>query len=224
MRICLFLALLLIAFGTVGLAPTAVQASPATVVCQSTHFKYNECPARFSAPILVMQKSQSPCIINNSWGYNPGTGYLWVSRGCAGVFADQAGYHYGQSGSMDVNARRYNNQGAFIGYGPTIVVQKNVVNNQVTIQRNSQTVINSNHDIARITNPDATQNIDSTPQFDRNGNPNFDTHGDYVGPHGLGALVDAPEDNNDGGQSAGESDNSSSGDDSGGDSDQTEAQ
>lgn len=190
MRYLLVLALASAGMGLV--APQLASASPSTVFCRSVGGKYTECPARFVAPMLVMQKSRAACIINNSWGYNPNTGYLWVSRGCVGVFADQAGYHHGQSGGMDVHARRYSNQGAFIGYGPLISVQKNVVNNQVTIQDNSTTVINTNHDVARITTPEVTENIDSTPQFDRNGNPNFDTEGKYIGPHGLGALVDAP--------------------------------
>ncbi|MER9542684.1 hypothetical protein NKI72_11330 [Mesorhizobium sp. M0437] len=40
------------------------------------------------------------------------------------------------------------------------------------------------------------QSIDPTPQFDNQGNPNFDTHGNYQGPHGLGKLV-TPDDNPD---------------------------
>lgn len=35
--------------------------------------------------------------------------------------------------------------------------------------------------------------IDSRPQFDKNGNPNFNTQGDYIGCHGLGCLVDNPD-------------------------------
>lgn len=34
---------------------------------------------------------------------------------------------------------------------------------------------------------------DPIPQFDKNGNPNFDANGNYVGPHGTGALVDNPD-------------------------------
>lgn len=36
--------------------------------------------------------------------------------------------------------------------------------------------------------------IDDRPQFDRNGNPNFDTRGRYIGCRGLGCKVDDPDD------------------------------
>lgn len=35
--------------------------------------------------------------------------------------------------------------------------------------------------------------VDTRPQFDKEGNPNFDTHGNYQGCHGVGCLVDSPE-------------------------------
>lgn len=38
------------------------------------------------------------------------------------------------------------------------------------------------------------QTIDNRPQFDRTGNPNFDTRGRYIGCHGLGCEVDNPDD------------------------------
>lgn len=31
------------------------------------------------------------------------------------------------------------------------------------------------------------------PAFDRNGNPNFDASGTYIGGHGVGTMVDSPE-------------------------------
>ncbi|WP_425287446.1 hypothetical protein [Paramesorhizobium deserti] len=36
--------------------------------------------------------------------------------------------------------------------------------------------------------------IDPTPQYDRDGNPNFDTQGNYQGCHGIGCEVDTPDD------------------------------
>lgn len=39
-------------------------------------------------------------------------------------------------------------------------------------------------------------NIDTRPQFDKDGNPNFDTHGNYQGCHGIGCEVDNPDDDN----------------------------
>jgi hypothetical protein len=38
--------------------------------------------------------------------------------------------------------------------------------------------------------------IDTTPQFDKNGEPNFDTQGNYQGCHGIGCLVDDPDNPN----------------------------
>ncbi|WP_164759266.1 MULTISPECIES: DUF3011 domain-containing protein [unclassified Mesorhizobium] len=186
-----FFSAALVVFPGISLMPAA--AAPHTVDCSSVKNRYVECAARYAAPVLVMQKSSRPCILNNTWGYNPETGYIWVTGGCRGVFADQDGYHHGQAGGMDPRARRYSNQGNFIGYGPLIVVKRNTINQKVMIQKNELTIINNRHDTARVADPEATREIDSTPQFDRNGEPNFDTEGNYIGPHGLGALVDAPE-------------------------------
>lgn len=41
---------------------------------------------------------------------------------------------------------------------------------------------------------DGDQTIDDRPQFDREGNPNFDEHGNYQGCHGIGCEVDDPDD------------------------------
>ncbi|TPN48230.1 MULTISPECIES: hypothetical protein [unclassified Mesorhizobium] len=40
--------------------------------------------------------------------------------------------------------------------------------------------------------------IDNRPQYDKDGNPNFDTQGNYIGCHGIGCQVDNPDadDNN----------------------------
>lgn len=38
--------------------------------------------------------------------------------------------------------------------------------------------------------------IDTRPQFDRDGNPNFDTQGNYTGCHGVGCEVDNPDADN----------------------------
>lgn len=39
--------------------------------------------------------------------------------------------------------------------------------------------------------------IDDRPQYDKDGNPNFDTQGNYQGCHGIGCEVDNPDDNDD---------------------------
>lgn len=49
--------------------------------------------------------------------------------------------------------------------------------------------------IAGCTTDDQT--FDNRPQFDRNGNPNFDSRGRYIGCHGIGCMVDTPSSNDD---------------------------
>jgi hypothetical protein len=39
-----------------------------------------------------------------------------------------------------------------------------------------------------------TAAMDTRPQFDREGNPNFDTQGNYQGCRGIGCEVDTPDD------------------------------
>ncbi|RWL22592.1 MULTISPECIES: hypothetical protein [Mesorhizobium] len=42
---------------------------------------------------------------------------------------------------------------------------------------------------------DPDRAVDNTPQFDKEGEPNFDEHGSYLGCHGAaGCLVDDPGD------------------------------
>jgi len=36
--------------------------------------------------------------------------------------------------------------------------------------------------------------IDDRPQYDKDGNPNFDSQGNYIGCHGIGCEVDNPDD------------------------------
>lgn len=40
--------------------------------------------------------------------------------------------------------------------------------------------------------------VDPTPQYDSEGNPNFDTQGRYIGCHGIGCEVDIPDDDDPG--------------------------
>lgn len=39
----------------------------------------------------------------------------------------------------------------------------------------------------------SASDIDTRPQYDRDGNPNFDTKGNYQGCNGIGCLVDNPD-------------------------------
>ncbi|MGU3416669.1 hypothetical protein [Enterobacter bugandensis] len=43
---------------------------------------------------------------------------------------------------------------------------------------------------------EASTPIDSTPHFDKNGEPNFDVQGNYQGCHDVGCLVDDPDNDN----------------------------
>lgn len=84
----------------------------ATVECQSRDYQYAECAAPgLSRPQLIHQISYSSCILNRTWGYNPRSGYLWVSQGCAATFADVSGYHHGRGDTYDEGARRYDEKG-----------------------------------------------------------------------------------------------------------------
>lgn len=41
----------------------------------------------------------------------------------------------------------------------------------------------------------ANDDIDPRPAFDKNGNPNFDAQDNYIGCHGVGCMVDDPDNN-----------------------------
>ncbi|MER9656386.1 hypothetical protein NKJ26_23315 [Mesorhizobium sp. M0152] len=56
------------------------------------------------------------------------------------------------------------------------------------------TLVAASMAIAGCTTDEMDRKIDDRPQFDRNGNPNFDTRGRYIGCHGLGCQVDDPDD------------------------------
>lgn len=86
-------------------------AEDVTVECKSHDYQYNECYAPLDAPQLVYQSSRAACVINRTWGFNPNTSRIWVTEGCAGVFADPGGYHHGESGTADSGARQYGHRG-----------------------------------------------------------------------------------------------------------------
>jgi hypothetical protein len=55
-------------------------------------------------------------------------------------------------------------------------------------------LVDSPDDRRRNVTAGGDQSIDDRPQFDREGNPNFDTQGNYQGCHGIGCEVDTPSD------------------------------
>ena len=108
------LKLLVVGIGALWLAAPA--SADSTVECRSVNYSYTECSSgSLKKPQLVHQISSSACILNRTWGYNPKKGYLWVAEGCAGVFANVAGYHYGRDDGYDSNARMYNDHGNDVG-------------------------------------------------------------------------------------------------------------
>jgi len=183
-----------------------------TAACHSVNYEYSECRAPFRAPQLVHQISSSPCIINRTWGFNRDTGYLWVSQGCSGVFADVGGYHYGRSGKYDRNARMYDDRGNDVGaLVAGAIIGAAIVGSSDQHHRHKYGNYDHRNGSFRnsggkngydgchgtgclVDNPDTEENeaIDRRPQFDRQGNPNFDTKGNYIGCHGVGCDVDPP--------------------------------
>lgn len=86
-------------FGVGAFAQSAAQVAPAlaagaaaqygdTLACESVDFKTRRCPVSWRRADLVRQTSKADCIKGRTWGIDRRG--LWVSNGCAGVFA-QAG-------------------------------------------------------------------------------------------------------------------------------------
>jgi hypothetical protein len=182
-------------------APAAQAQS--TVECHSRHYQYGECWAGpLGQPQLIHQISSSPCILNRTWGYNPKSRYIWVAQGCSGVFADVGGYHHGRGDGFDANARMYDHRGHDAGAAVAGAVLGAIVEGMAQDKKSNRHHTTSNyapgsgyngcHGVGcLVDNPDQT--VDDTPQFDRQGEPNFDEHGNYQGCHGLGCLADDPD-------------------------------
>lgn len=173
-----------------------------TVECHSRAYQYDECWAGpLSRPQLIHQISGSPCILNRTWGYNPASKYIWVAEGCSGVFADVGGYHHGRGDTFDANARQYNHRGHDVGSVVAGAVLGALIQGMTEDQGRHHHTTSNHRDAGGyngchgvgclVDNPD--QAVDTTPQFDAQGEPNFDEHGNYQGCHGAGCLVDDPE-------------------------------
>lgn len=196
------------AFGILVWATASPANAQSTVECRSRNYHYDECYAGpLRKPQLIHQISSSACILNRTWGYNPKSRYIWVAQGCAGVFAEVGGYHHGRGDSFDTGARQYDHRGHDTGAVVAGAVLGALVEGlaQDNHGKHHHTTSNYRYDDGyngchgvgcRVDNPDDA--IDTRPQFDRDGNPNFDTHGNYQGCHGAGCLVDNPDDGDDG--------------------------
>ena len=200
-RSCIYLLL-------AGLAWAPFAHAQATVECASQNHEYDECWAGpLSQPQLIHQESSAACIVNRTWGYNRKSGYIWVSNGCRGVFADVGGYHHGRGDTYDAGARRYDEHGHDTGKIAGELVLAAILAGAASNSHAGHAHSTSNYNGkgqyvgchglgCTVDNPDNGDAIDPRPQFDREGNPNFDTHGNYQGCHGVGCLVDTPDDAN----------------------------
>lgn len=182
-----------------------------TVECVSHNYQYNECYAPLDSPQLVYQSSQAACIINRTWGYNPATSRIWVSQGCSGVFADPGGYHHGEAGTYDSGARSYDSLGHDVGelvagaaLGAIIESathsdhdhKRHTTTNNYYHTGNAGPGYTGCHGIGCEVDMPHSQHqqvVDDRPQYDSQGNPNFDEHGNYIGCHGVGCEVDDPD-------------------------------
>lgn len=160
-----------------------------TVECISYNYGYTECQAPLDDPQLVYQESHSACIVNKTWGFNPKTKRIWVNEGCSGVFANASGYHHGRSGTFDNGARTYGSRGHDTGAVVAGVLAAALLEGAAQSSHKKHTTSNAHH---HAHGSNSGNSIDTRPQFDSQGEPNFDTHGNYQGCHGVGCDVDTP--------------------------------
>lgn len=184
----------ILGLGLCALANAPMAQAQSTVECHSRNYQYTECQAPLRSPQLVHQISSSACIINHTWGFNPATRRIWVSQGCSGVFADVGGYHHGRSDSYDPGARSYNDRGYDTGAMTAGMIAGAILGAAADSGKSYSHTTSNYYYTAPPSRPrDTSQDTDySTPQFDKQGNPNFDTSGGYIGCHGVGCTVDIP--------------------------------
>ena len=160
----------LLTFGMGALWVAAPASAAPTVECHSVNYQYTECSGgSLTRPQLVHQISSSACILNRTWGYNPRSGYLWVAEGCAGVFADVAGYHYGRDDGFDSNARMYNDRGHDVGAAVGGVIVGALIEGMIGGSQNSGRHETSNYSARNYSSGSSGSG--------------------YTGCHGLGCLV-----------------------------------
>ncbi len=160
-----------------GIPADGAFAADATVECISHNYQYNECYAPLQAPQLVYQSSNSACIVNRTWGFNPTTRRIWVSEGCSGVFADPSGYHHGKGGTADSSARQYDHRGhdtgavvagAILGAlieGAASSGKKHTTTNNYVYTSRSSSGYTGCHGIGCLAdNPDYSSSGDSPPE------------------------------------------------------------
>lgn len=189
-------------------ATVAAQNGAVTVECHSVSYHYSECRAPLRAPQLIHQISGSACILNRTWGFDRRSQRLWVDQGCSGVFADVGGYHHGKRGTFDPGSRRYDDRGRDVG----MLVLGSIAGAALSSAEQGEHYSNYRsdthsyahggydgcHGVGCLVDPPkdgGADAIDTRPSFDPQGNPNFDTQGNWIGCHGAGCDVDPPADN-----------------------------
>lgn len=177
-----------------------------SVECHSVSYEYSECRAPLQNPQLIHQISGSSCILNRTWGFDRRSQRLWVDQGCSGVFADVGGYHHGRSGTFDTGSRRYDDRGRDVGLLVLGALAAGAMSSSDRHEHHSNYRSDSGayahggydgcHGIGCMVDKPASDSgsdaIDTRPSFDKDGNPNFDTKGNWIGCHGAGCGVDAP--------------------------------
>lgn len=152
-----------------------------TVECLSKKYKYNECNSGpLTKPVLILQSSDADCIMNRTWGFSPRDRYIWVSDGCSGVFADSNGYYHGKSDTYDEGARSYDSSGRDAGLlvgallGAALLDDMDKKDNKH--KHKSYSNGKEHHSSNRGRN-----------------NERYSAPSDYDGCHGIGCLVDNPD-------------------------------
>lgn len=158
--------------------PDAAQAAGAKrVVCSSADYRYSYCGVDTRGGVqLTNRLSKSRCQYGRSWGYDGGG--IWVDNGCSAEFL------------VAGSGRRPSP-----GDAAAAIIVGGIVG--AILDNNNRHGHHSDNYYPRPQPRRDDRWIDPTPQFDREGNPNFDTHGNYQGCHGVGCMVDNPDDTQD---------------------------
>ncbi|WP_206681846.1 DUF3011 domain-containing protein [Mesorhizobium sp. NZP2298] len=176
----MFLACLLGNPAKLSLLPDAARAAaPMRLVCSSSNYRYSYCGIDTRGGVqLTNRLSKSRCQFGTSWGYDGGG--IWVDKGCSAQFLISG------SGSGSGSGRKPSP-----GDAAAAIIVGGIVG--AILDNNDRHSHHSDNYYPRPKPRRGDQWIDPTPQFDRDGNPNFDTHGNYQGCHGIGCRVDNPD-------------------------------
>lgn len=173
------------------LSLTPAAANAAQLICASTNYEYSYCRAGVggSRVQIVEELSRAPCRKGRSWGSD--SRGIWVSDGCAARFDYQAPASTGDVVGAAIVGGLI---GALLGSsGSDHHAHDSHYRDHSDDYRRPYPVEIEYHVIVEHRR-DTSQDADPTVQkFDKDGNPNYDIHGNYQGAHGMGALIDNPD-------------------------------